>query len=43
MAWTLKVYPEGLGDMLAKIDRVLEDHRYFETTVPAWYANYTRK
>jgi len=43
VAWTLKVYPDGLGDMLARIDRVLEDHRYFETTVPAWYANYTRK
>lgn len=43
VAWTLKVHPDGLADMLARIDRVLEEHRDFETTVPAWYANYTRK
>lgn len=43
VAWTLKAHPDGLNDMLDRIGRVLEEHRNFETLIPAWYTNHTRK
>ncbi|MEC0240327.1 aminoglycoside phosphotransferase family protein [Paenibacillus dokdonensis] len=43
VAWTLRVYPEGISDMMNRIDRVLEDHQYFENMVPVWYNNHNMR
>lgn len=37
ITWTLKVVPEQLDSMLARIRVVLEDHLNFEEIVPLWY------
>ncbi|MCY9660695.1 aminoglycoside phosphotransferase family protein [Paenibacillus chondroitinus] len=37
ITWTLKVVPEQLESMLARIRVVLEDHKNFEEIVPLWY------
>ena len=37
VAWILKVKPEELNIMMNKINRVLEDHDYFERVIPKWY------
>lgn len=37
VVWTLKAAPVSLERMMAKIDRVLEDHQGFERTRPVWY------
>lgn len=39
VVWIQKVKPEETDIMLNKIDRVLEDHHYFELTKPKWYVN----
>lgn len=37
VAWTLKVIPNELDDMLAKVYRYLGDHDYFNRIKPKWY------
>lgn len=37
IVWIRKVKPEETDDMLAMIDRVLEDHDFFQWTTPKWY------
>ncbi|UVI29498.1 phosphotransferase family protein [Paenibacillus spongiae] len=37
VTWTLQVVPEQLESMLERIRVVLDDHRNFESAVPAWY------
>lgn len=37
ITWTLQVVPHQLDSMMARIRVVLEDHRNFESVVPAWY------
>jgi aminoglycoside phosphotransferase (APT) family kinase protein len=37
ITWTLQVVPEQLDSMMARIRRVLDDHRNFESIVPIWY------
>ncbi len=37
VVWTMRVAPETMGSMMARIDRVLEDHRGFESIRPAWF------
>ncbi|MDP4097104.1 aminoglycoside phosphotransferase family protein [Paenibacillus sp. P96] len=38
IVWILKVKPEELELMLAKIYRVMEDHENFSRITPAWYS-----
>jgi len=38
VVWIRKTKPEETGNMMAILDRVLEDHRGFESIVPAWYS-----
>ncbi|MBD2872824.1 aminoglycoside phosphotransferase family protein [Paenibacillus arenilitoris] len=40
VVWVLKVKPEELDVMMAKIDKVMEDHDGFELTVPKWYGRF---
>ncbi|MCM3746932.1 aminoglycoside phosphotransferase family protein [Paenibacillus pasadenensis] len=42
VVWMLKVKPEELPDMMAKIDRVMEDHECFELIVPKWYSGFIK-
>lgn len=37
VVWILKVKPEEITIMMEKIDRVLEDHDYFNNIIPRWY------
>lgn len=37
MVWTMRVAPERIEDMMVRIHRVLDDHRYFETLRPTWF------
>lgn len=37
VVWILKVKPEELSIMMDKINRVLEDHDYFDRMIPRWY------
>lgn len=37
ISWTLQVVPEQLDSMLERIQVVLDDHRGFQSAVPAWY------
>lgn len=37
VVWTLKTIPDSMDEMLAKIDRVIEDHDYFTRIKPKWY------
>ncbi|MEK8127677.1 aminoglycoside phosphotransferase family protein [Paenibacillus filicis] len=38
VVWIIQVKPEETTIMMDKIDKVLDDHRYFELAKPAWYA-----
>ncbi|NIK71267.1 aminoglycoside phosphotransferase (APT) family kinase protein [Paenibacillus sp. BK720] len=42
IVWILRVRPEELGDMLARVSKVWEDHDGFERLVPKWYSDYKR-
>ncbi|ACT04634.1 aminoglycoside phosphotransferase family protein [Paenibacillus sp. JDR-2] len=42
IVWILRVRPEELGDMLARVKKVWEDHDGFERLVPKWYSEYKR-
>jgi len=37
MVWITSVKPEETEQMLELCQRVLEDHRYFESMIPSWY------
>ncbi|MGO4184819.1 hypothetical protein AB4Z17_26980 [Paenibacillus sp. TAF43_2] len=37
IVWILKVRPVELPIMAEKLERVLEDHHYFDSIVPRWY------
>ncbi|WP_141502897.1 aminoglycoside phosphotransferase family protein [Paenibacillus luteus] len=37
IVWILKVKPEELGIMTSKLERVLEEHDHFHSTIPSWY------
>ena len=37
MVWITSVKPEETEQMLQLCQRVLEDHRYFESMIPSWY------
>jgi len=37
ITWTLKVVPEQIDSMMARIRMVLDDHRNFESVIPIWY------
>ncbi|MCR8630455.1 aminoglycoside phosphotransferase family protein [Paenibacillus radicis (ex Xue et al. 2023)] len=37
VVWIIKVKPEETAIMMDKIDRVLEDHNYFELIKPKWF------
>ncbi|MDQ0888918.1 aminoglycoside phosphotransferase (APT) family kinase protein [Paenibacillus sp. V4I9] len=37
ITWTLKVVPEQLESMLARINVVLKDHQNFEKIIPVWF------
>ncbi|WP_241243074.1 phosphotransferase family protein [Paenibacillus whitsoniae] len=37
ITWTLQVVPAQLDSMMVRIQRVLNDHRNFESAVPKWY------
>ncbi|WP_339209145.1 aminoglycoside phosphotransferase family protein [Paenibacillus sp. FSL K6-3182] len=37
IVWILKVRPAELPIMVEKLERVLEDHHYFDSIVPRWY------
>lgn len=43
VVWILKVKPEELDSMLMKIHRVMDDHDYFELSVPKWYSQFQLK
>lgn len=36
VVWTMRVVPENIDGMMERINRVLEDHRYFESMKPSW-------
>ncbi|MCM3783485.1 aminoglycoside phosphotransferase family protein [Neobacillus mesonae] len=38
IVWILKVKPDELSIIMEKVDRVLDDHDYFERTIPKWYS-----
>ncbi|QHW29967.1 aminoglycoside phosphotransferase family protein [Paenibacillus rhizovicinus] len=38
VVWTLQVVPGEIDDMLARIQRVLDDHDGFDRIVPKWYS-----
>ncbi|GMK43583.1 hypothetical protein PghCCS26_07100 [Paenibacillus glycanilyticus] len=42
IVWILRVRPEELDDMLARVNKVWEDHDGFERLVPKWYSEYER-
>lgn len=37
VTWTMRVAPETMASMMARINRVLEDHRDFESVRPTWF------
>ncbi|MGM0883073.1 MAG: aminoglycoside phosphotransferase family protein [Bacillota bacterium] len=37
VVWILKVKPEEITIMMEKIERVLQDHDYFNNIIPRWY------
>ncbi|WP_274652755.1 phosphotransferase family protein [Paenibacillus humicola] len=43
ITWTLQVVPAQLDSMMSRIRTVLEDHRNFESVIPAWYSGYNRQ
>ncbi|MFF2482481.1 phosphotransferase family protein [Paenibacillus sp. NPDC058071] len=43
VVWILKTKPEELDVMMAKIVKVMNDHRNFDTVVPAWYRSFFKK
>lgn len=43
VVWTLKVQPEGLPQMMDKIERVLDDHDCFAEAMPKWYRSATKE
>jgi aminoglycoside phosphotransferase (APT) family kinase protein len=40
VVWILKVKPEELELMMAKIHKVMEDHEGFELLIPKWYSQF---
>lgn len=40
VVWTLRVVPHTINDMMERINQVLEDHKYFELTIPSWFSEY---
>jgi aminoglycoside phosphotransferase (APT) family kinase protein len=37
VVWTMRVVPENIDGMMERINRVLEDHKYFESKKPSWF------
>jgi len=38
IAWTRQYDPQSFDDALARIQLILEDHAYFSSVKPLWYA-----
>ncbi|MDT3425572.1 aminoglycoside phosphotransferase (APT) family kinase protein [Paenibacillus forsythiae] len=43
MVWTIKFVPDETEDMMARIERVMEDHAGFESVIPKWYIEGTTR
>lgn len=39
VVWTIKVIPDTLEEMLDRLYMLLEDHKYFEHTIPSWFSD----
>lgn len=39
VVWTMRVVPENIDGMMDRINRVLEDHKYFECREPSWFTD----
>lgn len=40
VVWTMRGFPENMDHMMDRINRVLEDHKYFEREQPIWFSDW---